>query len=508
MRIFLLFTFLLLNNLAEGQNPGDNIFNSGQLIHEVRITFPFADWHDTLMEYHTIGDALDSNIYVMGMLEFDGEVLDSVGFKYKGNSSYNNPSVKKSWKISTEEFVSSNEVDDLNEFNLNNGFKDPSMLREKLMLDFFRHYNLPAPRCDFANVYVNDELWGFYSLIEEVDKKFLQSHFGNDSGNLYKGDPHGDLRCLGNNIDPYTDNYEKKTNETETTGADLLWMIDNLNNSTAEDFVDSLNSSFNTEAYMKSWVTSIMFSQFDSYTGSGHNYFIYHNQDSNQFEWINWDVNEAFGSFTVGGQIDDMLTVPIDYIPAPATNRPLHNKMKEEDVYWDAYRSFMCNALSNYFNPGFMFPIIDSLYTAIQQDVYAAPNSLFPDNQFDQNMDESVNNLLGLKPFIEQRYEFLMSELEGLECTTISSIVTAQEMVAEVFPIPAYDFVQVKLPASLQSVQLLQILDSTGRAISPSDFSIVSNGCLFSVASLSSGIYFGELVLVDGSTATFKLVRE
>ncbi|MDZ4823921.1 MAG: hypothetical protein SH856_10720 [Flavobacteriales bacterium] len=81
-------------------------------------------------------------------------------------------------------------------------------------------------------------------------------------------------------------------------------------------------------------------------------------------------------------------------------------------------------------------------------------------------------------------------------------------MVAEVFPIPAYDFVQVKLPASLQSVQLLQILDSTGRAISPSDFSIVSNGCLFSVASLSSGIYFGELVLVDGSTATFKLVRE
>lgn len=55
----------------------------------------------------------------------------------KGNSSFNNPSTKKPFKVDLNEYVSGQDYDGIKKFNLNNGFKDPTMLSEKLTLDFF-----------------------------------------------------------------------------------------------------------------------------------------------------------------------------------------------------------------------------------------------------------------------------------------------------------------------------------------------------------------------------------
>ncbi|MFN0031994.1 MAG: CotH kinase family protein [Flavobacteriales bacterium] len=484
------------------QNPGDAIWNSVQLIHEIHITFPISNWHQQMLTNHTLEDQTGSAVYLMGTLDFDGVVKDSVGFKFKGNSSFNNPSIKKSWKISTEEFIDSNEVDDENEFNLNNGFKDPSFLREKLCLDFLNHYQVPAPRCDYANVYVNGELFGFYILVEEVDKKFLKTHFGNKGGNLYKGDPHGDLHFAGTSAGPYESNYTKETNSDENDWTDLIWFIDNLNNTPSDQLVDSLDASFNTMEYVKSWATSIMFSQFDSYTGSGHNYFVYHNTATNRFEWINWDVNEAFGSFNFSGSIGNMTTVPIDYVPIAPAQRPLHMKMKDVDVYWDEYRNFMCNTLNDYFNSAHMDYLIDSLHTAISDGVEADPNKLFTFLQFEQNTDQSVGNILGLKPFVSARYDFLQDQLTDFTCTPVEHIETIGSTDMHVFPNPTVDVINVSFSTPIDKIELT---DATGRLLlnmSPIsttkltiDISDVSGGCYILV------VHFGE------SSHTFRVLK-
>jgi spore coat protein CotH len=33
-----------------------------------------------------------------------------------------------------------------------------------------------VPRVGFAKVYVNDEYWGLYLLVEQIDKTFLDAH--------------------------------------------------------------------------------------------------------------------------------------------------------------------------------------------------------------------------------------------------------------------------------------------------------------------------------------------
>ncbi|MFN8288091.1 MAG: CotH kinase family protein [Chitinophagales bacterium] len=506
-RVYFLSVFMLLATLLNAQQAGDNIFNTGQLIHEVRITFPFNGWLDTLKQYHTIGTQLDSNIYLMATsVEFDGVAYDSVGCKFKGNSSYNNNSDKKSWKLDFEEFKAGNEIDGLKQLNLNNGFKDPTLLREKICLDFLRHYGIPAPRADYANVYVNNQLWGLYILVEEVDKTFVKSHFGNKGGNLFKGDPHGDLRWKGANAASYYADYELKTNEDINDWSDLVWLLDNINNTPAgQEYRDSLDVSFNTASFIKSWATTSLFVNLDSYTGSGHNYYIYHNTDSSRFEWINWDVNEAFGVFLNGLTSNQLETLPMNYVPTPQTNRPLLVKLTQDSVYWHEFQNFVCNALNDYFNPTNMGYIIDSLHNRIKTDAYADPRKFFPNNQFDSNIDTDLQGAFGLKPFVQTRYDYLTQQLDSFSCVSLVSGIkkVGNADVVNVFPNPAGDQVTINCSERMSTIQLFEI---DGRSILQKQ--LYSNTTVLDVHALIKRCYLYVITTVSGDLIRGKLVKE
>ncbi|RDJ93135.1 hypothetical protein B4Q13_24035, partial [Lacticaseibacillus rhamnosus] len=81
---------------------------------------------------------------------FDGRTLPTIGIKFKGNSSFNNSSVKKSMKLDLNNYVAGQDYDGIKKLNLNNGFKDPSFLREKIALDFMNAHGVTSPRCTFA----------------------------------------------------------------------------------------------------------------------------------------------------------------------------------------------------------------------------------------------------------------------------------------------------------------------------------------------------------------------
>ncbi len=70
--------------------------------------------------------------------------------------------------------------------NLNNGFSDPTLIRETIAYELFEQMDIPTPRTAFADVWVNDTHLGLYTMVEQVDKTFLRRHFANPDGNLYK----------------------------------------------------------------------------------------------------------------------------------------------------------------------------------------------------------------------------------------------------------------------------------------------------------------------------------
>ncbi|MCG3164665.1 MAG: hypothetical protein POELPBGB_00424 [Bacteroidia bacterium] len=440
---------------AKAQTEGDALFNSPE-IHTIEFTFGQPSYWDTL----ETNFSLDK--FTLGDVRINGTLVPDVGIKFKGNSSYNNQSDKKSFKIDMNEFVSGQEFDSLKRLNLNNGFKDPSFLREKITLDVLKEQGLPAPRCTYANLYINGTLWGLYMLVEEVNKKFLDQRFGEDVGNLFKGDPHGNLNWQGPADSAYYNDYELKTNENANDWSDLVNLINVINNTPDNNFYNELEAVLNTETFIKCWANYVMFVNLDSYLGTGHNYYIYHDSVSDVFEWINWDVNESFGNFNAGMNISQLKE--LDIYSMPMGNKPLIAKMLNNTTYKSRYEEYLCYLTANIFTGEHLFQKMDSLQNRIESSVYADTKKFFTNSDFDNSLTQNVAGTIpALKPFITERNTFVLNILEnlGLVCTT-GLDETALEKNIVIYPNPFAEYTIVDLP---EATQELNLYDLAGRRL-------------------------------------------
>lgn len=436
------------------QSAGDQFF--GQWIHEIRVTFSQPAWKDSLAYYENINDTATTQIYLSGDVMLDGVVYNNIGVKYKGNSSYNISSDKKSFKISFDKFVNGQKPDGLKKINLNNGFKDPTFLREKFMLDFLRQEGLHAPRCVYANLYINNQHYGFYSVVEEVDDApFLLNEFGNKTGNLFKGDPNGTLVWKGNNVSLYYPDYELHNNEDVNDWSDLLRLIKIINQVPSSSLVDSLEEVLNIEAYVAHRAANILFMNLDSYDGSGHNYFIYNNLG--KFEWMAWDVNETFGNFNMGLSISQMECLSAFFHTNSPSSRPLPSRLLVSGNNFSSYYAFLLSQWLQKWPPAKFDAWIDSMAQVIRPMVYNDPMKFYSNAHFESALNQNTiipgigfsGNFMspGLKSFYANRWNCLTQELQSLSYWSVPHFDYGVDIL--ISPNPAGDYVSIsgKIPS-------------------------------------------------------------
>ncbi len=498
---FTSFLFLICSVLSSSfaQIDGDNIFEEDQII-TIDLTFSQEGFWDSLvLNYET-------STYMMADLELSDltgtYTFENVGVRLKGNSSYNHPGDKKSFKIDFNEYVSGQNYDGLKKLNFSNAFKDPSLLREKLFFDMCQTVGVAAPRANFANVYFNGELWGFYTVVEQIDDQFLDWRILDDDGNLFKaGDNFGvgpggggdeaDLRYYGTDQSAYEDLYELKSNEEENDWTDLIQFTDFINNSTASEFENDLADWLELEEYLRSAALDNLFSNLDSYTNSARNYYIYHNLTTDKWEWIKWDGNESFGSY--GGQgVGNMTTLAIDYHSA---NRPLLENIFNSEVLYNQYKEEMCYLIENYFNSDYMNPKIDVLYDLIQSSVYADGNKMYSNTNFDDNIDNDISSgsgpmggtFYGLKSFIQQRNNYISGVLD---CSIILNVNSIDETPITVFPNPFST--EVFLDWEGNTFEALVVYNTLGQEVYKVSVEGLSNASI-DLSFLQTGVYYARL---------------
>ena len=139
-------------------------------INVIEITFPQDNWDSMLdqlvsegQEERLLGTAVINNIQ-----------FDSVGVRYKGNSSYTANQIKNPLNIKLDYIIKDQELDNYGTLKLANAFKDPSFVREVLSYEIARKY-MPASQANFIKVYVNDTYLGLYTSVQDVDKYFANS---------------------------------------------------------------------------------------------------------------------------------------------------------------------------------------------------------------------------------------------------------------------------------------------------------------------------------------------
>ena len=478
-------------HLATAQTAGQQLWSQA-VVHDVYLQFHQLSYLDTLSTNYT------ADVYTVCDLTIDGQVLSNSGAKYKGNSSYNNPGPKKSFKLDLNEFVAGQEYDGIKKFNLNNGFKDPSFLREKLMLDFLVAHGIAAPRCSYARVYVNGNYWGLYTLVEEVNNDFCDRWFGSSSGNRFKGDPSGDLRWYGSSPNLYYNRYELDNNETANDWSDLIRLIDKINNS-GTSFHDSLAEVLNTWPFFRHWAADNLFANLDSYIGSGHNYFIYHESVSDRFEWVHWDVNEAFGNFQQQLSLAQIKSLSWDYI-SNATGRPLCQRVLGDPGYRSDYIQALC-LLSEDFSNNYFDPIIDSIVPIIRPFVYADSMKTFSNQQFEDNVvsDISITSpmgtqwIAGIKSFIRDRGISIRNQLSSLGCTVGIDNSTPANSSPRLFPNPANSTTFIRWEQPLANPTRVEMLDLSGKMIHLFQVQAGISEYVISLDDLPAGVYLLRL---------------
>jgi spore coat protein CotH len=385
-------------------------FFSEDTVEDIYITISDTDWDSLLAsplleEYHSAS------------ITYRDVTLDDVAFRTKGSSSLqavaNTNSTRYSFKVDMNYYVDGQKLLGMKKINLNNNYKDPSYMRERLSYDMMRFLNIPTPRLSYVNLYINGFLHGLYTLVEQVDSEFLEENFENPEGDLYKPDGTGsDLLWIGSDFAAYS-GVELKTNEDSADNAAFINMVDLLNSGS------DLESVVDVDEVLRYLAVSTALSNLDSYQGAlAHNYYLY--EQDGVFSIIPWDFNESFGTFTMGCQ--DIYTMISLYIDEPTSgtlaDRPLIAKLLEYDDYKTAYHRYIEDLLDEFGGPldqDVVATTISETKTLISDSVQNDPTAFYTYAQFEASLgDTMIGNVYGLQGFVDDRTESLTDQLSGV----------------------------------------------------------------------------------------------
>lgn len=185
----LLIALLIISGIGSAPDIPVTVMGYEDLIFKTdrihRIDIFIDDWEGFL---ETCADEKYSSCSVL----INGEQLDNVGLRAKGNSSLTTVaemgSSRYSFKLEFDHYDSQQTYHNLDKLNLNNLIQDNTMMKDYLSYRLMGELGAPAPLCSYTTVYVNNSALGLYLAVEAIEESFLERNFGSDYGELYKPD--------------------------------------------------------------------------------------------------------------------------------------------------------------------------------------------------------------------------------------------------------------------------------------------------------------------------------
>lgn len=264
-------------------------------IQKIEINFSQPNW-DYQMDTAKIG----SDDYIMAdWVKINGVLFDSVGVKYKGNSSYDSTYIKNPLHIELDAFTDQ-DYQGFADVKLGNGYADPSMIREVLSYSILGNY-MHCPRSNFAQVYINGDYVGIYSNEESISKRFCASHFGSSKNNFIKCNPivipgpntKSNLKYINADSSSYFNYYELKSKKGWNN---LVALCDTVTNQPS-----GIESVMDVDRVIWMLAFNNVLVNLDSYTGVfAQNYYLY-KDDNGRFNPVIWDLNMCLGGFPFVG---------------------------------------------------------------------------------------------------------------------------------------------------------------------------------------------------------------
>ncbi len=308
------------------------------------------------------GSVTENPIWVAGSVFHEGTEWYKVGIRFKGFSSLGGAWAmgveKLPLKLDFDEFeddyppIDDQRFHGFKKLSLANGIEDKSLMRDKVVADVFRDMGLVAPRTAFYRIHIDHgdgpEYFGLYTMIEVVENTVLKTQYADDDGNLYKPEGPGASFEAGSFAEQW---FEKKTNEDSSDWADIQGVFSALHSdlrlTDAAAWRSGLEQVLNVPRFIDWLAVNTVIQNWDTYGKMPHNYFLYHDPDTDLLDWIPWDNNEALCEGKQGGA----LSLALDTV---GDEWPLIRFLMDDPEYRAAYRSRIEQTASGTFEPGGM----------------------------------------------------------------------------------------------------------------------------------------------------------
>lgn len=427
LHILCLSVVMLIGARGEAQVT---FYDTGTL-QKIEIFFSASNW-----DYRLDTAKMGTDDYVLAdSIRINGVHLDSVGVKYKGNSSYDSSYAKNPIHVELDTYLNQS-YQSFTDIKLGNGYADPSLIREVLAYTILGNY-MHAPRSNFAQVYINGQYMGLYSNTESINKQFCSDHFYSSTNTFFKCNPivipgpttKSNLRYLGSDSSLYQNFYELKSN---TGWSDLVALCDSVTNqpSSAANQVD-----------MDRWIWMLAFDNvlvnLDSYMGAFcQNYYIYQD-NTGRFNPIVWDLNMAFGGFPYLGSgassLGSLTIANMQQLPHSVHNTdpywPMITIVQNDAMYKRMYIAHIRTLLNEFFANGTYSTLAGQMQTTIDAAVQSDSRKFYTYTQFQNGMTTSYSvgsySVPGISGLMDARVTYLQGTSELQAAPPAISNVTA-----------------------------------------------------------------------------------
>ena len=372
-----------------------------RVLHELHLRFERSDWQTVV----------DDERDVPAELELDGVTYPRIGVRHKGRSTLNINSPKKPFNLTLDAFVEGQEVDGYDIINLDNGYLDPSQIREALSYHLMRDF-LPASKTAFARVHVNGETLGLYTMVQQVDRSFLREWGPSDEGDLFKAEPYRDdvffqyrptLAWEGESLEEYRRRYELK-GPSRTAAAEqaayrrvreLTRVLDapvSAGGVSEADFPRAIQEVLDVDGALWYLAAQNLLCNFDSYY-FGHNYLLYRSELDGRYRLFPWDLNLSLWGYpfgTFGPVAPDDLVRANPLIASGDRDLPLISRLLRVPAFRADYLAHFRTLRDVGLAPERVQGLVAGYETLITEAARSEPFSLHGFESFQRNLREDL----------------------------------------------------------------------------------------------------------------------
>lgn len=286
---------------------------------------------DSLYEFEV--EMADSFLVMMNQSPLDEEYfpanlkvgpydLGTVGVRYKGAFGSLSPCLesdesfvvggdyckKLSMKIKFNKYQPELRFYGLKKVNIHAMMLDKSLLRDRVAYKLYQEMGVIGPRATHMNLKLNNDNWGVYIMVEQVDGRFTDKHFPeNGDGNVYK-------EVWPQHLEETKYVEALKTNEDFGDVSGILSFANWLKTPKG-DRVGSLEDWINLDNTLRYFAIEDVINNYDGPTGwycwgsatcTPHNYYLFEEENQHKFYFVPWDLDVSL-------QVEDPFSLVPDW---------------------------------------------------------------------------------------------------------------------------------------------------------------------------------------------------